>query len=433
MKNSFRKSESGQTIVMFTIGAVTVFGMLGLVVDVGYAYYRKEAAQAAAQAAAMAAVKAAYAQGGGTIQCGSSNVVCQSETVCPTSISGNGSNNIEKACLYATANGFSNSGRQKVTIETGTGSVNGVTVTYYAMARVSERLPQLFSAVTGNMNANLTARATAGYIPASTGGCIYVLNPTVVSMTMNGSTALTTGCGMYVNSNNAGAITFSGNNASITATGNSKVSVVGNVNYGPNSQAISPAPLTGQPSAGDPLAGMDAPTDGTCLSGQSVQHNGTLNLTPGTYCGDISVSGTANLAAGLYIIKGSTTGGLSVAGNGTLNGSGVTIYFEQGTVNFAGGATINLSAPGSGTWQGVLMFQSRTNTQAASMVGGSSQLTNGILYFPAAQLSFKGGSSSNSQAATIVSDTLNLVGNSYIQAAGTSPYLNTVSGVLVIE
>jgi hypothetical protein len=139
------------------------------------------------------------------------------------------------------------------------------------------------------------------------------------------------------------------------------------------------------------------------------------------------------MAPGTYIIKGSTTGGLSVAGQGTINAPGVTLYFETGTVNFAGGATVNMSAPTTGTYQGILMFQSRTNTQNASLVGGSSQLTSGILYFPVAQLDYKGGSASTTQNATIVCDTLNLTGNSYINNPSTSPYLNTVSGVIVLE
>ncbi len=287
MQNAFRNSERGQTIVMFTIGAMVMFGMLGLVVDIGYAYFRKEAAQAAAEAAAQATVKAAYAQSGASIACGGGNVVCQAETACPANISGSGSTNVDKGCLYAQANGYTTGGRLRVTLQTGTGTVNGIHVTYYAVAKVSETLPQLFSAVTGNMNARYTARSTVGYIPASGGGCIYVLNPTAVSMTMNGNTALSTGCGMYVNSSNAGAITFAGANASITATGGSKVNVVGGVNYGPNPAAVSPAPQLNQQSTGDPLAGMDPPVDGLCQGGVSVQHNQTLTINPGTYRGDI--------------------------------------------------------------------------------------------------------------------------------------------------
>ena len=39
-------SQSGQTAVLFTLSLTAVFGMVGLVTDIGYAYYRKETAQA---------------------------------------------------------------------------------------------------------------------------------------------------------------------------------------------------------------------------------------------------------------------------------------------------------------------------------------------------------------------------------------------------
>lgn len=419
---------------MFTLGAITLFGMLGLVVDIGWAYYHKEAAQAAAEAAANAAVKAAYSQSGGSISCGSNSVVCQTETACPSSISGNGSNNIQKGCLYAMANGYTSTGKQKVTLETGTGSISGVTVSYYAIAKVSERLPQLFSAVTGNYNANLTARSIVGYVPATAGGCIYVLNPTAVSMTMNGNTFLDTGCGVYVDSNNAAAITMVGN-SSITATGGSKVNVVGNVSIGSNS-SITPTAVTGAPTFTDPLAGLDAPSDGTCQTPPSPSNNDNVTISAGTYCGDLNVTGHAKLTLnpGLYIIKGNTsTGGLSVGGQATINGSGVTIYIETGTISFAGGASSNLTAPTSGNWQGILIFQARGDTTGASLAGGASQLTSGVIYIPSAGLTFNGGSSNNSQAATIVSNTFTVTGNSYIQSSATSPYLSTETGVVVIE
>lgn len=435
MNSSSHSSRRGQTIIMFTIGGMVLFGVLGLVVDIGYAYYRKEAAQAAAQAAAGAAVKAAFASSGGTIVCGAGNTVCQSETPCPAAVGGTGTTNIDKGCLYAAANGFTTSGRQKVTLESGTGSVNGIRVAYYVRARVSEGIPQLFSAVLGNTMLNLTARSAVGYIPPFNGGCIYVLNPTAVSMTMNGNTGLSTGCGVYVNSNNAGALTMSGANAFITATGGSKVNVVGGVNYGPNPGNVSPTPITGVASPGDPLAGLDPPQDGACQSGFSVNNNANKTISPGTYCGDINVKagGTLNLNPGTYIIKGSSNGGLSVAGQGTVTGSGVTIYYETGTASIAGGATVNLSAPSSGNWSGILMYQSRTNTVGASLVGGTTQITNGILYFPSAQLTYTGGSSADAQSTTIVSDTLAINGNSYIQASGSSPYLNGITGTVVVE
>src|SRR5215472_14709418 len=99
---------------MFTLSLTVVFGMVGLVTDLGWAYYRKEAAQAAAQAAALATVKAAMAMSGGV--CGSHNVPsCPSDVVCPASIQVTGGiSSVDKGCLYAQKNGYTTTaGKQK--------------------------------------------------------------------------------------------------------------------------------------------------------------------------------------------------------------------------------------------------------------------------------------------------------------------------------
>ena len=57
-------NRKGQTAIMFTLALIPLFGMLGLVVDMGWANFRKQAAQAAADAAAEAAAEAAYASTG---------------------------------------------------------------------------------------------------------------------------------------------------------------------------------------------------------------------------------------------------------------------------------------------------------------------------------------------------------------------------------
>src|SRR5579862_4273454 len=131
-----RKSRSGQTLLMFSTGVLIMFGMLGLVVDAGWAYFRKQAAQAAAQAAATAAVTAAFQSAGSSITCFSQNVVCQSETNCPA-VQTKATTNIDTGCLYASSNGFATAGRQKVTLTSGTGtppSGNGATPAYWVTA-----------------------------------------------------------------------------------------------------------------------------------------------------------------------------------------------------------------------------------------------------------------------------------------------------------
>jgi len=439
-------SKKGQTSILFTLGLTMMFGIVGLVSDVGYAYYRKEVAQAAAQSAAVATVRAAIAQSGGV--CGNSNVVCQSETSCPSTISGTGSNNAEKGCLYAIANGFTTTGKQKVTIQTGTGAYNGITVTYWAVVKVSESLPQLFSIVTGNRTATLTARSVVGYIPPTNGGCVYVTAPTGAALTTNGNVSLASGCGIQVNSNATNAIDLSGGNTSISVTGSTngvanQVDEVGGYDcYGQTTGCISPTP-THSVSSGDPMSGIDAvPDPGTCTWTAPAHYGNTQNPTivPWTsgvtkVCGVVSPGNNDRVqftAGGTYYFQD----GLNV-NNGDLIGNGVTFYFPvNSSVSISGNGTITLSPPATGTYQGILMFQDRNNTTTAQVVGNGTSRFAGVLYFPNATLQFGGnGSAVNSSGTTsVVAYNLMLTGNSsYIQGPAASPYLNTYTGYAVIE
>ena len=196
------------------------------------AFFRREAAQTAADAAANAAAAAAYlSAGGGSINCSVTNVACYStEYECPATLT-TATNNIQAGCLYARDNGFTTAGRQKVTFQSGAGTpatASGAPMSYWVIVRVSERIPQLFSAVLGFQNGMVTARATAGARMSDGGGCVIELNPNAWgAISMNGNTSLTTGCGVYTNSSSSGAISIVGG-GTITTTGGAKTNIVGN-------------------------------------------------------------------------------------------------------------------------------------------------------------------------------------------------------------
>jgi hypothetical protein len=458
---SSRTRQSGQTAILFTLGLTAMFGMVGLVSDLGYVYYRKEAAQAAAQAAASAALKAAYNSSGGNFTCGSNNVVCSTSYPptysCPTSISGNGSTNLEVGCLYAKANGFSGS---SVTFQSGTGSVEGITSTYWVIARVSQQLPLLFSAVAGAKNSTIVARSVAAYIVKASGGCVYVIAPTGSSLVTTGNGYLQTGCGVWDDSSSSNAVNLNGANTYIcvgifnsstntcTPSSTYTTQIVGSgPGYtcgGSNTNCIQPSPTTGAANSGDPMAGLPAPSynPGSCVAPPSWNGNQTYHQSnpTGTVCfnGSLSVQqGTLNLDAGTYIFTGcGGNGGLSASGNGNISGTGVTLYFTGNCgVSFTGNGNISLTAPSSGTYNGVLMYQDASDSSTDYLTGGSSQILNGVVYFPDALLHYTGGSSSNgsSQSLSIVAYNLDIKGNSYIQSAGNSPYLSSYSGVAIIE
>lgn len=424
-------NRKGQTAVLFTLAVVPLLGVVGLVVDIGWMYFRKQAAQTAADAAAAAAAAAAYSSAGGGPTCGSAGISCQStEFTCPASPSSTPSNNVEVACLYAKENGFVSSGRQKVTVQSGVGApptTGGVMINYWLVVRVSEQIPQLFSAVLGFSSGMVTARATTGVREGTAGGCVLTLHPTAVSMVLSGNVLLQSGCGVYVNSNNAAAITTNGGGSIIT-TGAARTQIVGGCSGCEN---ITPAAQTGAPTFSDPFGDMAVPsTPVSCSAAVTLGSHQTQTISPGCYNGiNIGAQSELTLSPGNYYIRN----GVSLGGQTTINGNGVFIYLETGGVSMAGGASVNLTAPSSGYYQGVLFFQARNNATSSTLVGGTGQLMNGVLYFPGAHLTYTGGSSTQATQTTIVANTLSMVGNSYISAASTTQFTGSMGGAYIIE
>ena len=172
----------GQALVMVTLSLVAMCGMLGLATDMGWAYFVKKSAQRAADSAAQAAANQAYTLvGEGTYAC--TNVTCQTSTSCAAAPNNPPATNIDSGCLYAKQNGFAtggNGGHQNVTIEsnvtTPAPTAPGIKVDYWATARVTESIPQLFSAVLQFPFATSSARATAAILDVVVPGSLYLLD-----------------------------------------------------------------------------------------------------------------------------------------------------------------------------------------------------------------------------------------------------------------
>lgn len=415
---------------MLTFTIVVMMAVLGLVVDLGWAYYRRQAAQAAADAAVLAAATASNSSG--SITCGVNGIACQDSASCGTSIPSPPTNNLQVGCLYAQSNGFSASTGQTVMISANTTSpppgAPGVQVPYWITVSVNETEPQTFSSILGNRFMNVGAHATASVFPI-VADCIYALAGTGVGLSGNGNISINTACGLYVDSSASNAINLVGN-ASIGVTG-ADIDIVGNWSANKNAQ-ISPTPQTGMAVASDPLGGMPAPSVGGCTSsGISLKSHDTMTANPGVYCGAISVGGQASLTLnpGTYVLEN----GLSLAGGATLSGTGVTLYIQGGGVSVAGGGTVSLTAPSTGMYEGVAIFQSRSNTSTLSLVGGSTQFVNGAVYAAAADINYTGGASGQSLSTMLVANTISFVGNSNITAAPKTGYNGGGGGPTLIQ
>lgn len=403
---------------MATLSVPLLFGMLGLVVEIGWAYWRQEACRTAAQAAAVAAGRQAQIAGAFTTAVG---VYTQSTTTsCPASPTGASTNNLMTGCLYAIANGYTNSGKQKVMYTAGTTGipVTGSSPNYWVRYTVTETLPTLFSAILGERNLTISGRATAGVFQGVQGACVYALDPTASStISLGGNTVVNAGCGVYDNSNSSSALTCS-NNTTLNA-GTSTISVVGLSACNGN---VSPTPSQNQSQTADPFASVPPPNiPARCdkgSSGLSAADNGKITMgSDGMYVicngGGLTMksNSTLNLPAGIYILEG---GGVDLE-NGTLNGTGITFYMtgpSPSGVKINGNMTVNLTAPTSGTYWGLLFFQDRTlsSPPSSTLNGGANMNLNGTVYLPGSQVTYNGGSQTAITA--LVADTIAFVGTS---------------------
>jgi Flp pilus assembly protein TadG len=159
--------------------------------------------------------------------------------------------------------------------------------------------------------------------------------------------------------------------------------------------------------ATDPFADkLPVPSSSTCTLSNGNYNGGTVNLTPGVYCGwfNFNSAPTVNFAPGVYVIKG---GGWNVNA-GTWKGTGVTFYFaDTSTIQFNSGISASLSAPTSGTYSGILMYEA-SGLSASSFVFNDSVANSlqGLIYLPSRNVTFNAKSQLATDKATLVFNTL---------------------------
>jgi hypothetical protein len=427
----------GQAALFMTMSITVMLGAIGLVVDFGWAYWRKEAAATAANSAAVAAIAAASSAANQSCGSGTTHWNCSNSYSCAASPTNPPASNLDNGCLYAKQNGFLNTGRQTVTMQAGTGTpptAPGVSAPYYVIVNVSESIPTLFSAVLGQSWMRAASQATAALVAGTSGGCIYVLDASAVgSLNMSGTTALTSNCGVYVNSNATGAINMVGS-STITTVGNAKTNVVGTVTLAAGA-SITPSANTGVSpnSPADPYAANmpAAPAAGSCQPTAQFTGSTAHTIPQGTYCDEIKQTGSAilTLTSGTYVLQA----GIKVTGTATVTATGpVTLYISGGGVTLSGSGGVNLSGPTSGSYQGIVIWQPSSNTTAGTVVGSSTQFVSGLIYMPSAALSYAG--STTPSYTTLVVDTLSIVGSTAISAGATAPWANlSASGIYIVQ
>jgi hypothetical protein len=472
---SKRPGQHGQAALFMTMTLTLSFGLIGLVVDLGWAYWRQEACLEAAQSAAMGGVM--FAMHNNTTwppaTCTtSSTVVCQATaTACPTNLTvpSTPTTDVQSACLYAQANGFIATGKQTVTIAANTGNpptAGGVATAYYITARTTEQVPLTFLAViAGRSNTTVAAVATAGVISTAAGDCVYVLDPSAnLALNASNGSSIQSECGYWINSSGATALSVIGG-ASLTALDSTSINLVGGYTNA-NGGSISPATTHSSPAV-DPFSTRNVPlqrsattahsyvcsygTTGGCAhtstaayvcdhgvaGGAGTTYNtggSNVTLSPGVWCGGITVGNVNSVTfnPGVYILDG---GGMKLGSGGGVSGgvSGIGVsFFNTGTnstyaaIQIINGANSTLSAPTSGSMAGLLFYQDPSlnpgisTATTSAFAGGVNLVLAGSMYFVNTAINFSNGTSSSTSSVGMVVYDVTFTGGAYFKHDGTN-------------
>jgi Flp pilus assembly protein TadG len=383
---NFLSDQSGSYVLVVAMMMPVLVGTAGLGTEVVWWLYKHKDMQSAADSGAVSAATAG------------SNLAVQANSV---------------TASYGYANGVNN---VTVTVNQPPASGNYTSTAQAVEVIVSQSEPRMLSSLFGSGPVVITARAVA--VPNAGTGCVLGLDPTASStVSVSGSNNLNLiNCNLYSDSNASPSLNVNGS-AKVSAN---QVGVVGTVSGASNITATNGI-KTGMRAVTDPYANVTPTMPTYCDYNNKMQVKGTTTLNPGVYCGDVSVNAGATLTLnpGIYYFNGAN---LSVAGNATITGSGVTLIFtgsgnNWGSATIGSNANVTLTAPTSGLTKGIVMYGDRNMPvgTAFNLEGGGTQNFGGAIDLPKAALKFAGGNGTTTSCTQIIADTITFTGSSNVQ------------------
>lgn len=262
-----------------------------------------------------------------------------------------------------------------------------------------------FSSIFDNSPVVVKARAVVTFTTAAN-ACVLALDPGANQAVYfsGSSTVKMVGCNVMSNSISNSAI-YSQGATTVTVPCLMTAGDV-SINAAVTQTACSTAMTQLSPVA-DPLRNVVEPA----ATGACQNTNGNM-MQPGRYCGGLTVNNSVSFKPGVYVIDG---GSLKANGNASLTGSGVTFILKNNaTISFNGNAVLNLSAPTSGTYSGILFFGSRSNSAstAVTLNGTAGSVMTGAIYFPKQTVSYIGNFQGANGCTQVIARTVAWSGNS---------------------
>ena len=401
--NEFCRARDGNLAVIFAFSAIPVIGAIGAAVDFSKASDVRSQMQNALDAAVLAGVTQA-----------SANQIATAGNVFDGDFSGK----------YATT-------ATRSFTQNADGSLSGTASTSVSMAFLSVlQVPPL--AMTVKSTANPGKQATSPV-------CILLLSQldSQALLVNSGAVLNAQSCEVHVASTQNPAAMFN-------ATLNVKRICVKGANVTKNG-GVTPPVVTSCATISDPFAGT-LPTVSTNSCSNIPNANNNLNynsgssaavlpagvygginfgntsvtMNPGVFCGSINFNGVTNgtvtLNPGLYEIHGTW----NVNSGWTVNGTDVTFYFvdQNAMVHFNGATAATLSAPTTGTYANILMYEPTGLSTGYATIDSSTLNLKGLIYLPSRKLTANSTSNLSSTGLNMVLSTLTLNSTNWSIAPG---------------
>jgi hypothetical protein len=370
----------GHVSVMVAISLIPIVGITALTMDGSTLFDGRRKAQAAADAAAMAAATDLFTNWYKNNGVDSSGTAKTSAVTTAT------------ACGFTAGNGTT----VTVNIPPTSGTFSGKA----GYAEVIIQYPQqgYFTAIWSAGATTVKARAVARGTYTTGNYGIIMLDPTISdSFEVDGKLNINNG-DVWVNSSSSTATGLLDAGANLTCNVLHAVGGIDNSHGG----VINGTIKTGESPLADPLANIPEPSVPSKNWG-NVTCAADTTLQPGDY-GTITINSNVHVtfAPGLYCFGGSNykvgsngsfspgTGGITVNSGGTITGTGVMIYNCAGdTFNFKAAGPISLTAPTSGTYQGISWWENRAKTQELHMESLNNITMSGTFYAQSGEFDFR--------------------------------------------
>lgn len=294
---------------------------------------------------------------------------------------------------------------------------NSGVLTNQVSVTVAIQQPLAFSSFFMSTAPTIIANATAASVPAGGDACVQALEPTATpGIIINGNAGIyMPDCVMYSMSP-ASNSAYAKGSADVTAEA---VAAVGGIQESNNWTVGAYRPYS--PPLRDPFANVTPkPSDMNCTTDALDEKTDLTSLPSGTNCfSSLSVGANKSLTlpAGTYYING---GGAKIQGN--LNCISCTIVLTNkdpasttiGEFDVNADAKLNLTAPTSGDFKGIAVYQDRRAQDGGSgnkINGNSSSVITGALYFPSQELQYNGTGNTTAVCTMFVARRVNFTGN----------------------